>query len=128
MTGVRLSNAVDFTFPSMTLGAGARTVVAADVAAFQSRYGNAINVAGFYAGDLGNGGEDIDLILPDPYDAGILRFDYNDTWYPNTDGAGYALVVNNTTTAARDWDQKPPGAPARTSSARQAWSTRSPPR
>ena len=97
---------MDFTFPAMSLAAGAAPSWPPIVAAFQSRYGNAINVAGFFAGDLGNGGEDIVLQLPDPYDAGILRFDYNDTWYPNTDGAGYALVVNNTSTAARDWDQK----------------------
>src|SRR5205085_2801149 len=68
LTGVRLSEAVDFTFPSMSLAAGARTVVVANVAAFQSRYGNAISVAGQFTGDLGNGGEDVVLQLPAPYD------------------------------------------------------------
>jgi hypothetical protein len=93
LTGVRLSDGVDFTFPQMTLGAGEHVVVAADVAAFRAAYGVNINVAGQYSGNLSNDGEKIVLQLPSPLDAAILQFEYSDRWYPDSDGGGYSLVI-----------------------------------
>jgi hypothetical protein len=94
LAGVRLSDGIDFTFGAMTLGAGQYVVVAGNVAAFRSAYGTSINVAGEYSGSLSNGGEKIVLQLPLPLEAAILRFEYNDTWYPATDGGGQALVID----------------------------------
>ena len=91
--GVRFTNGIDFTFPVMTLGPGDYVVVVSNQALFESRYGTAINVAGEYTMNLSNGGEEILLNLPAPLDAAILRFDYSDTWYPETDGSGYSLVI-----------------------------------
>lgn len=103
LTGVRFTAGVDFTFSSMILKPGEHTVVAGDPAAFRTRYGTAINVAGQYAGRLSNSGEDIVLKLAAPLDAAILRFRYADTWYPATDGGGQSLTIVDPTAAAVTW-------------------------
>ena len=46
-------------YRSLILAAGARTVVVGDLATFQARFGTSISVAGEFAGDLSNGGEDL---------------------------------------------------------------------
>jgi hypothetical protein len=95
LSGVRLSDGVDFTFGQMTLGPDQYVVVVRNLTAFQSTYGTGINVAGEYSGNLSNGGERIVLSLPLPLDAAILRFEYSDTWYPATDGDGSSLTIND---------------------------------
>ena len=91
--GLRFSDGIDFTFPGMTLAPGAFVVVASDLDAFRTRYGSNINVVGPYSGQLSNGGEEILLQLPDPYDAGILRFEYDDAWVAAADGGGSSLEL-----------------------------------
>ena len=91
--GVRLGGGIDFTFPAMTLAVGQYAVAVRDIDAFYSHYGSGINVAGQYDGNLSNGGEDVVLGLPDPLAAAVLRFEYDDAWYPTTDGGGYALAI-----------------------------------
>ena len=93
LAGVRLDGAVDFTFPSVVLAAGESVVVADDLPGFLSTYGNGVNAIGQYNGNLSNGGERIILRLPDPYEAAVLRFDYDDQWQPTTDGGGAALEL-----------------------------------
>jgi hypothetical protein len=93
--GVRLTEGIDFLFPEMTLEAGRYVVVAGDTTAFLSAYGSNVLVAGEYSGNLSNGGEKIVLQLPQPFEAAILRFEYNDSWNPNTDGEGYALAITD---------------------------------
>ena len=95
LTGIRFSDGIDFTFPAMVLPPGEYVVVSPDLVKFETRYGSGINVVGPYSGKLDNGGEGILLQLPQPYDAGILRFDYSDTWYPGSDGGGNSLTVIN---------------------------------
>lgn len=104
LTGLRFTAGVDFTFPSMVLAPGECTVVVSDAAAFQSGYGTDIDIAGEYAGRLGNGGEDIVLQLAAPLEAAIMRFAYSDTWYPATDGGGESLAIEDPTAAAMTWD------------------------
>src|SRR5262249_42858004 len=89
--GVHFSNGITFTFPTMTLGAGERTVVAKNLAAFQSRYGQGISVAGEFSGTFKNSGETVTILGL----AGeqLVSFDYQNGWYPITDGQGYSLVV-----------------------------------
>jgi hypothetical protein len=105
LTGVRLDRGITYTFPAMTLEAGRHVVVVKDLAAFKSNYGENIFVAGEYSGNLSNGGEKIVLQLPWPLEAAILRFEYNDAWYPDTDGAGQSLAVIDASahTAAWNW-------------------------
>lgn len=95
LSGVRLSDAIDFTFGQMTLGPDQYVVVVKNLAAFQSTYGTGINVAGEYSGNLSNGGEKIVLSLPSPQEAAILLFEYSDAWYPTTDGDGSSLTIND---------------------------------
>ena len=95
LTGVRLSEGINFTFGQMLLEAGQYVVVVSDLAGFQSGYGTGIRVAGEYSGNLSNGGERIVLSLPSPLDAAILRFEYSDAWYPATDGDGSSLAIND---------------------------------
>ena len=125
LTGVRIASGIDFVFPSMTLAAGARTVVVGDAAAFAARYGSSINVAGVFSGDLSNGGEELDLLLP-TLDVALLRFTYADTWFPTTDGPGYSLEVASPRKPPPPGTPRPAGRPAATSAARQAWLIRPP--
>jgi len=104
LTGVRFTDGVEFVFPSLVLAPGGCTVVAADPAAFQSRYGGQARIAGQYSGHLSNGGEKIVLCLPQPLEAAILRFSYDDAWYPTTDGLGDSLTILDPTTAPRLWN------------------------
>jgi len=106
LNGVRFTEGIEFTFPQMTLDIGRYVVVVAHLPSFESRYGTAgITIAGDYSGNLSNGGEDILLQLPWPYEAAIMRFGYNDTWYPTTDGGGYSLVIRDETAEPKSWDE-----------------------
>ncbi len=105
ITGVRLDVGITFTFPEMTLAAGEYVVVVNNIVAFEAQYGSGINVAGEYAGNLSNGGENVVLRLPDPLQAAILRMEYSDAWYPSTDGEGYALVIRDVTADRTAWNQ-----------------------
>jgi hypothetical protein len=95
LTGVRLSDGIDFTFGQVLLDPGRCVVVVRNLTAFRSTYGTSVNVAGEYTGNLSNGGERIVLSFPLPLDVAILRFEYSDTWYPATDGDGSSLVIND---------------------------------
>lgn len=104
LTGLRFTDGISFTFPAMLLGPGEEVLVVGDLAAFQSRYGNSLNVAGEFGGNLNNSGEDIVLSLPLPFDAAVLRFAYNPLWYPGTAGLGRSLELRTPLPPARDFD------------------------
>lgn len=90
MAGVRFSEGIEYTFPTgVTLAAGSYLVLAADQAAFTSRYPD-VAVAGVYTGRLNNAGETVTLV--DPQGSNIIACTYSDEWYPSTDGSGYSLV------------------------------------
>ena len=61
-------------------------------------------VYGPYDGKFDNGGEKIVLQLPEPFEAAILRFEYSDLWYPQTDGDGKSLTIINETAYPATWD------------------------
>ena len=103
LEGVRFSDGIDFTFPPMELGAGEYAIVVQNLAAFEAVHGDMINVAGVYDAKLDNGGERIVLQLPEPYEAAILSFDYDDSWYPSTDGGGHSLEIANPQGAIESW-------------------------
>lgn len=105
LAGVRFTDGIGFTFPAMILQPGEYVVLSPDVAKFQSRYGTGINVLGPYTGKLDNGGETILMQLPAPFEAGILRFDYND-WFPETDGGGRSLNLVDATAQRDTWGDR----------------------
>ncbi len=103
LAGVRFTEGIDFTFPDMTLPPGQCTVVVADPAAFQSRYGTSVTPAGTYSSRLSDKGEEIVLTLPAPQSVSIMRFTYDDGWYPSTDGHGQSLAIREPGAAPIAW-------------------------
>jgi hypothetical protein len=107
LNGVRFIEGIEYVFPSMTLDVGRRVVVVSNLNSFVSRYGTSgITIAGTYTGNLSNGGENIILQLPWPYEAAIMRFDYKDSWYPTTDGLGFSLEIVDATAKPATWNEK----------------------
>jgi hypothetical protein len=101
--GYKISGGVDFVFPNMVLTNGQRVVVVRNRAAFQQRYGTGPLIAGEYTNvlsvvdgtrttnSLDNAGER--LVLEGRLGERILDFEYDDAWYPITDGFGFSLVI-----------------------------------
>src|SRR5207248_352454 len=104
VTNFSFGDGITFTFPNMTLPAGGKTVVVSNLAAFQSRYGTGIPVAGVYDGNLDNSGEKLTLL--GALGETIQSFSYNDTWQPQTDGEGFSLEVRSPTQALALFDNK----------------------
>ena len=104
ITDVRFVDGIDYQFPSMTLAPGEYVVIAADEVKFETQYPS-VDAVGQYVGRLNNGGERIVLTLANPpLEAAVLRFDYNNTWYPSTDGGGSALEIIDPTVDPAQWD------------------------
>lgn len=107
LTGVHFTNGITFTFTSATrtnIAAGERLILARNLAAFTSRYPNMTNVIGPYVGALDNNGEQVRL--DDAVGEKILDFDYNNSWYPMTDGNGLSLVIVNENAPWFTWGDK----------------------
>ncbi len=75
----------------LLLNPGESIVVVHNLAAFVSRYGTGIRVAGEFSGSLDNAGES--LTLSGPLGEPILDFSYDPAWYPATAGGGFSLVA-----------------------------------
>ncbi|MHC4999045.1 MAG: lamin tail domain-containing protein, partial [Planctomycetota bacterium] len=102
-----LTKGVDFTFSSMTLAPGEYTIVTRNQAHFAVTYpGYSGTFAGDYLNDkLDNGGENIRL--KDAAGNIIQQLDYEDGWFPITDGLGYSLNLMVLDTAdPNDWDKR----------------------
>jgi hypothetical protein len=98
----RLSGGVDFEFPNATLAAGEAAVIVHHAVAFTARYGAGPRVLGVYTNDtLGNDGDH--LVLEGSMREPILDFDYQDKWYPTTDGQGFSLVIRNDGAPTTTW-------------------------
>ena len=106
LTGLRFTDGITFVFPSLTLDPGEEVLVVGDLSAFESRYGESLNVAGVFGGNLDNDGETIVLSLPRPFDAAILRFDFDPIWWPSTAGAGRSMELREPLPPARDFDRR----------------------
>ena len=105
LSGASFVNGIDFVFPAGTfLASGAHLLVVSNATAFALRYPGVSPalVAGQYTGRLSNDGETVQL--HDAVGENILKFTYNDRWFPATDGSGYALVVDDETAHWNDWD------------------------
>lgn len=71
-------------------------ILVRNVTAFQKHYGKEITpliIGEFEKNKLSNSGERLKLIAPDGTE--ILDMEWNDKWYPITDGDGYSLVLND---------------------------------
>ncbi|MHC4243872.1 MAG: lamin tail domain-containing protein, partial [Planctomycetota bacterium] len=102
---VKFTNGIDFTFPNMELAPNEYVVVVQDREAFETRYGQRINIAGEYSGKLNDGGERIRL--EDAIGQIILDFDYKDGWHSITDGDGFSLtVIDPVNTDPYGWNEK----------------------
>lgn len=104
LTGVRLVNGVQFDFSTAAikdLAAGQSVLLVRNATAFASRYGAGKPIAGQYIGTLSDSGENLRLV--DAANEVILDFDYNNSWYPVTDGLGMSLVIVNPAAAWDTW-------------------------
>jgi hypothetical protein len=107
LTNVKFVTGVEFNFTGSaitSLAPGQRVLVVKDVAAFTARYGSGLPVAGAFSGQLDNRGERLRLL--DATNEEILDFDYNNSWYPITDGAGFSLVIVDENAEPDLWDSK----------------------
>ncbi|MFV2070055.1 MAG: CotH kinase family protein, partial [Pirellulales bacterium] len=97
LQGARFTDGIRFTFGDVDLPAGERILVVRNQAAFESRYGSGLPIAGeFESGKLSNGGETIRL--EDFHRRTIVRFTYDDrgAWPSRADGLGGSLEVIDT--------------------------------
>jgi hypothetical protein len=83
------------------LNPGESIVVVHNLAAFISRYGTGIRVAGEFSGSLANEGEELTLL--GPLGEPILDFSYSPAWYPITDGGGFSLVAADPAASPGAW-------------------------
>jgi hypothetical protein len=107
LVGVHFTNGIDFNFTGSavtSLAPGESVLVVKNLAAFTARYGSGFNIAGVYGGQLNNGGER--LRLDDGVGEKILEFDYNNSWYPITDGLGFSLVIVDENAPWNTWDRR----------------------
>lgn len=91
LDGAALSGGIIFTFDGGQLQPNETVVVVKNQAAFESRYGLALNMAGEYADRLSNGGEGI--VLTNAQGALVHNFQYDNQWHPLTDGGGFSLTI-----------------------------------
>jgi len=96
LAGVHFADGISFDFsrsPVKSLPAGHAVYLVKNIAAFQSRYGIDLNIAGPYKGQLENGGET--LRLNDGTGETVLEFAYENAWHPGADGKGFSLMAAN---------------------------------
>ncbi|HEX5219577.1 MAG TPA: lamin tail domain-containing protein [Verrucomicrobiae bacterium] len=107
LAGVRFTNGIYFNFSGSavtSLAPGQTVLVVRNQAAFTARFGPGFSIAGQYSGALNNGGEL--LRLEDAVGEKILEFEYNNSWYPLTDGLGFSLVIVDANAPWDSWGQK----------------------
>jgi hypothetical protein len=84
---------IQFTFGARTLAPGEHVLVVENLAAFQSRYGTGLSVAGEYSGKLANGGETVTLKAASGAVIASFAFDDGNGWPTAADGNGKSLEV-----------------------------------
>lgn len=104
ITGVRLEDAVSFTFPEYALSPGERVVVVNNTGHFQVVHGRNIKIAGEFEGRLGNNSELIALSLPEPWDVSIHRFAYQSEWFAQTNSFGRSLEISDPNLPLTAWN------------------------
>src|SRR5262249_16454585 len=92
----RFSRGVNFTFPNVTIPGGGYLVVAADVAAFQTKYPGVTNVIGGWSGSLANNAETIELTTALGETVNSVHYASEGDWAPRERGNGPSPVVSIT--------------------------------
>ncbi|HAA86602.1 MAG TPA: hypothetical protein DCE22_00005, partial [Verrucomicrobiales bacterium] len=105
LNDVRFEEGVRFAFPDALLEPGQSAYVVNNIETFTSERGDELTVLGEFEGRLDNGGERLRLEI-DSISAGILDFEYEDEWYPETDGGGASLVVIDESVSPSEWGWK----------------------
>jgi hypothetical protein len=104
LENVRFSNGIEFTFGQLSLAGGEHLILAKNPVAFALRNPEvSVTVLGPYLGFLNNDGEQVQLV--DAEGENILSFDFNDYWYPRTDGGGMTLVLREENTPFNEFDE-----------------------
>ncbi|MCP4194265.1 MAG: hypothetical protein GY768_26950 [Planctomycetaceae bacterium] len=108
LANLQLVKGISYRFPQFELAGHEEAVLVRNTAAFQHRYGTAVRIIGEYgatpdASRLSNGGETIQLL--DSSGQTIQEFNYDDAWYPSTDGGGYSLTIRDATGPFERWNQ-----------------------
>lgn len=104
LAGYQFVQGVEFTFGDVSLQPGEYAVVVNSQAAFESRYGDGITVAGEFTGNLNNAGEQLRLVAPP--NVLVQDFTFSDGWYATTDGEGLSLTIRDTGAALESWSTK----------------------
>ncbi|MBN1444411.1 MAG: lamin tail domain-containing protein, partial [Planctomycetes bacterium] len=93
---VSFTDGIEFSFAGSAVTSllpGDYAVVVRDRKTFATRYETEhISIAGEYSGQLANGGELVELTYGG---ISILQLEYDDGWYPETDGLGYSLEITD---------------------------------
>ncbi|MES2469175.1 MAG: lamin tail domain-containing protein [Verrucomicrobiota bacterium] len=100
ISGANFTEGISFTFGTLILAPGQRVLLVKNEAAFQSRYGNGLTIAGSYTGSLDNSGERIRLV--DSSGEEVLDFRYEGTWHPLVHGSA-SLVISDPAAAWDTW-------------------------
>ena len=106
LVGMRFNRGVRFEFEEgQALGPGEYGVLIRDREAFAARYGSeGITILGEFTGSFSDRSETVELL--GEFDVAIHDFSYRDTWYPQTDGEGYSLVIADTSIPLEDWGEE----------------------
>ena len=97
LVGVQITEGIGYTFTgNAALSPNTRIIIAKNPEAFAIRYPRYAGIAyGPYSGQLNNDGDTIRMV--DAVGENILVFTYNDIWFPETDGEGKTLVLDDET-------------------------------
>lgn len=107
IAGVRFTEGIEFTFGDVELAPGGQVVLAQRADAFAFCYGSSIPLAGEYGVTAqqyrrSNSGERLTLV--DAVGVVIQTFDFDDGWYPQSDGDGFSLVARDESAVLADWN------------------------
>ena len=100
---VAFAEGIEFHFPNVGLSPGEEAYIVRDTVSFIMHHGEGPTILGEYQGKLDNGGERLRLEIAS-LGLGILDFEYEDDWYPGTDGGGQLLQIINSAAAPATWD------------------------
>jgi len=111
LVGVQLLNGVEFDLTDATassLNAGQYGLLVRTLEAFKVRYPSwaSLTILGTYSGRLSDGGEQMKMGYGLTDLSPLASFDYEDDWFPCTDGEGFSLVLNDPQSDPTSWDSK----------------------
>jgi hypothetical protein len=90
LAGVRIDNALAYTFGQEDLYPGQHVLLVQNRAVFEAIYGTGLPIVGEYLGRLDNDGDTLEVY--DIYGQKLHDISYQDNWHPLTDGQGFSLV------------------------------------